>query len=267
MKFGYCTNVNFMRGDEESCRIFDAIVDSGFDYIETHISHIAEFDKAMYESFKKELAAKNVAVEVGLMLFPMDMPLVTDAMDINQIKSHADKVLGVAADLGTKVIIFGNGNTRAVPDGMDYATAYERMRQIISAVDPIAGKHGVKIAIEPLNAKETNMINSVQEAVDLVNSVSAVNVGTACDWYHTKTDNRTLDDVIANADKIFHLHIAHPETRGLPSTSDNMSDYAEFAKMAKQIGYDDKLSIEAYTGDINPETIKNALAVLKNLFN
>ena len=266
MKYGYCTNINFMNGDTQSREFFNAIVKGGFDYIETHISDIAEFEKDKYKLFKKELADNNIACKVGLLLFPRNMPLASDEMNIGEIKAHAEKALSTADDLGTEVIVFGNGGTRAVKEGIDREKANQRIRDILAAVDPIAKKYGIKVVIEPLNQKETNMINSVQEAADFIKSVSAENIGIVCDWYHIRSDNQTLNDMITNSDKIYHLHIAYPLGRTMPSISDNLDEYTEFVEIVKQIGYDNRLSIEGSVSVVTAEKFSEALMILKNLF-
>lgn len=267
MKYGFCSNIKFiMDGDEKSGKIFDAIAKSGFEYLETQMYDVVDLDKAKYAELKKRLADSGIGISAGMLLFPRDLPLVSDEMDINKIKECATKVMDVSADLGTEMIVFGNGGGRKVKEGMDFDKCYKKMQEIVAAVDPIAGKYKIKIAVEPLCGKETNMINSVQEAVDLVKSVGAVNVGSVCDWYHVRMDNRTMDDLVANKDKVFHLHIAYPNGRKMPTSEDDMSEYTVFVDAVKKIGYNGKLSIEGNAGEVTLERFKDSLATLKKLF-
>jgi len=269
MRFGFCTNTFFMNDSvdeksEKSRRVFDAIVRAGFDYLETQLSDIVDMDKAKYAQFKKELAANNIAVKGGLLLLPRNMPLLTDDMNLDQIKSRAERTLSVAAELGTETAVFA---PRRIDENDDMDKALDRMRQILSAIDPLAGKYGVKIAVEPLCRNETNTLNSVQQAADLLDNIKTANTGILCDLYHVKADGRTLDDVIINSSRIVHLHIAYPVGRKMPSSSDDMAEYAEFVKVIKQIGYDGKLSVECGIDEITEDRFKDALAVLKKLFN
>ena len=266
IRYGFCSRPDFMKGDENSRKIFDAIAQAGFDYLETQLSLIAALDKSDYERFKKELAAAGLPVRAGLLLFANELALVTDDMDINAITAHADRVLGIANDLGAELVVFGSGGTRKVKDGMDRGAVYKRMQQIIESCDPIAGKHGVKIALEPLCFKETNMINSVGEAADLINSVKTSNTGAVCDWYHVRMNNMSLKDVLAYRDMVVHLHIAYPDGRKMPTSADDLSEYADFVKVVKEIGYNDKISVEGNAGEVAVERFRDSLATLKKLF-
>ena len=265
MRYGYVTDLGFLDGDEKSTMIFNSLVECGYDYIELPLTTIALFDKEKYDLFKKTLADNNLPCRANYLIFPHDMILNGPQFDINVIKKHLEMVLPVAADIGSEVVIFGNGMPRSVKEGDTPESVFAQMQQIVETIDPIATKNGVKVVVEPFCKEVTNNINSYQESVDLVRSVNAKNVGGLCDWWHVNKDDLPMDDVRNNPNELFHLHIAYTKDRLIPSL-DDISEYADFAGAVKSIGYDNKISIEAFPPDVCKEKIKEGLATMKKLF-
>ena len=266
MKYGYCLGADFIDGNENNAKLFDYVINAGYDYIETQLSVIAGFDDEKYIKLKKILADRNIPCKANFLLFPHSMILAGDNFDMNVIKAHAEKVLAVAADFGSETVVFGNGGSRAVKDGMDRAQVYAQMVEIVAAVDPICAKFSVDVVVEPLNFKETNMINSYMDGVNLIKDAGAKNIGVLCDWYHVRMNGQTADDIIGHESYLKHLHIARPQGRTIPSPDDDMSEYANFAEVIKKVGYDNKISIEASDPEITEGKVAGGLKLLKNLF-
>jgi sugar phosphate isomerase/epimerase len=266
MRYGYCFGADFVDGNENSAKLFDYIVNAGYDYIETQLSIVAGFDDEKYAKFKKMLADRNIPCKANFLLFPHSMILAGDDFDIGVIKSHAEKVLSVAADFGSETVVFGNGGSRAVKEGMDKDKVYAQMVEIVAAVDPICGKYGVDVVVEPLNFKETNMINSFMDGVNLIKDAGAKHVGVLCDWYHVRMNDQTADDIIGHESYLKHLHIARPVTRRIPSLEDATFEYENFAEVIKKVGYDNKISIEAGDPEITEAKVADGLKLLKKLF-
>lgn len=66
------------------------------------------------------------------------------------------------------------------------------------------------ISVEPLNTKETNIINSYGEAMELTKGLK--NVAAMIDNYHVAIENQTFDDVLQDPAGLKHLHIAYPKS-------------------------------------------------------
>ena len=270
MRFGYCANTNFLlSGDEGSRAVFEAVLASGYDYIEMPLSAMLRLSKQQYGDLKKRVGDAGVPCRGNFLLFPPEMALVGDGLNLEAIREHAKKVLPIAKDLGSEVVIFGNGGSRRVKEGMARESVYAQLADILRTVAPVAEEYSVPIAIEPLCSKETNMINTYPEGVTLAKEAGSAFVGTVCDWYHVATDQQDVTAILQGTDKLFHLHIANPEGRRVPSTQDAPALYAPFVEAVKKSGYDNKLSIEVGSvGDpaLIPQTVKEGLAAVKALF-
>ena len=67
----------------------------------------------------------------------------------------------------------------------------------------------VKIALEPLNQYESRLINTVAEALEVVEKVGAENLGILFDTFHANIEERGFREAIrAAGDRLFHVHLA-----------------------------------------------------------
>jgi 5-keto-L-gluconate epimerase len=122
---------------------------------------------------------------------------------IERILSH----LPLASRFGAVVII---GLIRGVvkpgvsPDqAMDWLVA--ALQECSAAAKPL----GVRLALEPINHFETNMINNVAQGLELIESVSSDHLGLLLDTYHMNIEEADmLESIKACGEHIFHFHVA-----------------------------------------------------------
>ena len=268
MRFGYCANLNFMIADDPRGKdIFDGILAAGYDYLETQLSNLLLLSPAQYAEFKSRLADAGVPCRANLLLFPGNMPLVGRDRSLHAMIEHVKRVLPIAADLGSELVVFGNGGTRNIPEGMTGEAVRRQLTDALQMVNPLAASYNLKIAIEPLCRRETNMINSFPEAVSIANECGHA-TGALFDLYHAATEGQSPDDILSAPDKLVHLHIAYPPTRTVPCGADDKTDYNALAQAVKACGYDNKVSIEAAVPDGQDvaASIASALTTLRHIF-
>jgi len=242
MRFGYCLNLQFLEGDATSRRIFEAVCESGFEYVELPMFAMAALSPDQLTALKKELADKNMPCLACNVFFPQSIPIIGPERDKSQMLSYIEKALAIAADMGIETAVFGNGGARKIPDGSNREATWSQLRDIVEMMDPIAQRNNVTVVVEPLNQLETDMINSYTDAVKLTEG--AKSVAAMCDWYHVFMEGQTLEDLFKYPKKLRHLHIAYGRERLIPSPTDDMNHYGDFAKAVKKLGYNDKLSVE-----------------------
>jgi len=245
MQFGYCLNLNFLlnhdpRGEE----IFAGVLAAGYDYVETQLTNLLSLPAAKYEGFKRRLAEAGVPCRAGMMIFPYGMPLVSDERDLRAITEHAGRVMPIAADLGCELLVFGHGGTRRVPEGMTREATRRRLIEVLRILDELTADLGIKLAIEPLCAQDTDFINSLPEALEVARACGA-NTGALFDLYHAAAEGQPPADIALAGDRLFHLHIANPNGRTVPADSDDNGCYRAFAGAVRQCGYNGRMSVEA----------------------
>ncbi|MCL2363987.1 MAG: sugar phosphate isomerase/epimerase [Defluviitaleaceae bacterium] len=233
MKFGHCTKIDFDK--------IRAIAAAGFDYIELEFAELAQ-----YESVP---ALKNVLREAQILclscnvFFVPTIKLVGRDRDVTGIEAYLSRMVPLAAELGVETLVFGNGRARCVPEGESPGEIYKHLRDIVERMETYAARNDLKIAVEPLNHTETDMILSYGEAVALTEGLT--HVGAMVDSYHVLCNHQDYADVATNPQRLFHVHTAYSLERLAPTPADDPAEYVPLVQVLHQANYNGKISLEA----------------------
>jgi sugar phosphate isomerase/epimerase len=185
-----------------------AIAAMGYDGVELAIRDPRLLDA---DGLERALAEQRLAVpaigtgqawgEEGLSFTDAD-PGVRRAA-IERIKSH----LLLAARLHAVVIL---GLIRGVtPKGQSHAQSLAHLVDALRECAVAASAAGVRLALEPLNRYETDLIHTVAEGLELIDRVGADSFGLLLDTFHMNIEEPSIEDSIrAAGDRIFHFHVA-----------------------------------------------------------
>jgi sugar phosphate isomerase/epimerase len=134
--------------------------------------------------------------------FTSDDPDVRHAA-IGRIMSHVP----LAARLGADIIV---GLIRGItPAGQTHDQSMAYLVQALQECATVAGPAGVRLALEPLNRYETDLIHTVADGLELIERVGADNVGLLLDTFHMNIEEPLIEDSIrACGERIFHFHVA-----------------------------------------------------------
>lgn len=111
-----------------------------------------------------------------------------------------------------------------------------------------ADNKGIKLAFEPLNRFETDMINVVSQGNKFIQDVGRENVGFHLDTFHMHLEEKNSAEAIRNAGKmIFHFHACEND-RGVPGTG--QVRWLEIAEALKETGYSGPVVIESFTDQV-----------------
>ncbi len=110
----------------------------------------------------------------------------------------------------------------------------------------IAADHGVKIALEPLNRFETDLVNTSEQVVRLIDDIGEKNVGVHLDTFHMNIEELDSGAAIRHAgDKLLHFHTCEND-RGAPGSGRNI-DWDNVAQALKDVKYNGNAVIESFT--------------------
>lgn len=252
MKIGFCAKID---------RI-DEVAAAGFDYIELPLSAAAAWTK---EEFKTNLAkaqAAGIPAPCFNLLFPGEIELLHPETDDEAVAAYLLKAFSRMEKLGGKTVVFGSGKSRLRPETVSYDDAFRRLTTTTRMIGRIAEDYGVTVAIEPLNRKETNMINSLAEGACLRAAVKHPAVQLLGDYYHIAAEHQPPED-IARVGGIVHCHIATEADRRAPKEAEEGMK-TMFSAM-KQTDYQGVISVEGRADDLKTEG-PVSVAVLKKLW-
>lgn len=231
----------------------DSIIHAaGFKYINESVSSMLSpslSEEAFDANLKKIKSAKTKVLSCNV-FFPGNIKIAGPDVNTEQVLTYADKVLFRANRAGVKYVILGSSSARSIPQGYDKEKAKSDFVKICSELAKLAAKHKVTIALENLQSSETNFINTVKDAADIVRKVNNPAFGLNADIFHMMRENESPDEIVKAAKQLVFCEVAEKEKRSLPGVmKDNFKPYFE---ALKQINYHGYLFIE---GKIeNPET-------------
>ena len=121
-----------------------------------------------------------------------------------------------------------------------WAWAVESLRQVAD----YAGERGVRLAIEPLNRFETDLVNTVEQGLDLCARTGRANVGLMLDTFHMNIEEKSFTAAMTSAgDRLFHMQVAEND-RGTPGRGHVPWD--EVFAALDATGYDGSIVIESF---------------------
>ena len=254
MKFGLCA-------DWEDLALLERL---GYDYLEGNLSAFAYMDDEDLEEARRLLEASSLRCEVCNCFFPSHLKLVGEEACLPAIREYSKRALDSAAPFGLQIAVLGSGRSREVPEGFDRQRALVQLQEALYAVGEIAAPYAVTVALEPLCAAETNLLNLVTEADALAAELGHPNVRVLADIYHMYCGGEDYSVIPALQKPLAHVHFCNPTARWYPKPDDTY-DYSGFAAALRASGYDGRVSIEA--GCEDPENdARDALAVMRGVF-
>jgi len=240
MQFGVCA------GPKDAAWIRDA----GADFVE---GHVQQFLRPGDERWTPAVARADLPLPlVGFnCFFPGDLKITGPEVDLGRLRGYADRACRRAAAMGSDFIVLGSGAARMVPEGWPRAAAEDQFVQAVRVLGPIAHDAGVTIVLEHLNRGESNILNSLPEALDYRRRARAPGVAVLCDLFHFTLEDEPLESIDACRGVLEHVHIAEPQGR-VPPHAGGMN-YRPFLARLKAIGYDRRISIECNWKDMRAE--------------
>jgi sugar phosphate isomerase/epimerase len=253
MRFGICVPV------EKAAEVKAA----GWDFVEESIQGILQgtLEDSQWRGMDR---VKNLPLPVPAanMLVPADHKITGPGVDMNKLRIYITRVMERAQKIGMNILVFGSAGARNVPEGFDREKAKAQILEFVKMASPLAAKHNVTLVVEPLNSKESNIINSVGEAMTYVKAVNHPNLQCLVDSYHYWLDNDKPEDLVAAMPWIRHVHVADKDGRVPPGES-GTADYRPFFRIIKAGGYKGVVSVEALNFTDIPGVAPRVLKFLK----
>ena len=243
----------------------------GFDYIEMNLSATALLSDEEYRKALGSVLESPIRAEAFNVMIPQGYPLTGPAVNLDAVREYLEKAVPRAAAFGAKVIVFGSGGARRVPERWDADVAWAQLIAFLRVCTPILDEHGVELAIEPLRQAETNVVHTVREGAALAAAVSYpfegenrfasrgvrnmdINrvIGVLGDTYHMDSEGEPYSAFVDAKQYLKHVHTAEAINRVYPTPGDG-TDYARLFAALKTAGYEGRVSVEGGTKDFDKD--------------
>ncbi|MER6757872.1 sugar phosphate isomerase/epimerase family protein [Micromonospora echinofusca] len=235
--------------DEALAELAPRIRAWGFDAVELTVQAPGDWDPDRAADL---LAGLGLAPAVCAGLLPEHDLLADDEEVVRRTEEFVRQCVRAAGRVGAAVVagpLYAPAGRRWLLDAdarrATVARLVERLRPL---ADEAAGQ-GVTIALEPLNRFETSLLNTVDQALEVVADLPGL--GLALDTFHLNIEERDLPAAIRLAgDRLAHVQVCGND-RGVPG-----GDHLDWRGMF------DALTGTGYTGQVNIESFTaEALAV------
>jgi sugar phosphate isomerase/epimerase len=174
------------------------------------------------------------------------------------------ELVDLCADLGGKVMVIGSPKQRNLMPGVTKEQALSHAVGVFRpSLDPAAAR-GVTLAFEPLGPAETDFVNTVAEAIDLVRRVDHPAFRLNIDVKAMSSEPAPVPDVIRSAKG----HVAHVQVNDPNLLGPGMGEvkYEPIVEALRDIGYDGWLSVEAFDFKAGAERIaRESIEYLKRV--
>ena len=244
MKIGISTFVWASPFSTADFKILSKVKEYGYDVVE-----IAVEDKELIDFVKLKNQCKSLGLAISISgAFGMERDISSEnpefrSKGLSYIKDCLDIANYMESPIFGGPLYSAVGKTRLVSNEQKRE---ERMwcLENLSLATKYAREKGVKLALEPLNRFKTDMINTVDQALELINEVNDEYLQLLLDTFHNNIEEKSIPDAIRKIGKQL-LHIQGNENdRGIPGTGH--VDWIGIHQALIDIGYEGSIVIETF---------------------
>jgi sugar phosphate isomerase/epimerase len=227
-------------GLADACRRAAAL---NYDAIEIFAPSATAVDPVELNELLEQHSLRVAAVGTGAGMVKHGLTLTNpDAAHRAEACDFVRQIIDFGAPYGAPAII-GSMQGRWGGD-LDREATLGLLRKALDELGPYAESKGVALIYEPLNRYETNLINTVAEGVEFLETLSGNNVKLLADLFHMNIEEADLAAAIrAGTGRIGHVHFV--DSNRLAAGFGHM-DLAPIAAALKDTGYDGYISVEAF---------------------
>jgi sugar phosphate isomerase/epimerase len=182
------------------------------------------------------------AVASGGMAFAAKLTLLNSNPQSAALASQRlDELISLAASLHAPIVTVGSFRGRAVGDK---ERSLSELAGILRRAGGRAADAGVRIALEPLNRFEGDLLNNVAQGLAFLKELNHPAVGLLVDTFHVNIEETSWTEPFRQAmtaGKLFHIHLG--DNNRLPPGK-GLIDFAAILATLREIGYTGWLSAE-----------------------
>jgi sugar phosphate isomerase/epimerase len=180
---------------------------------------------------------------------------------------HIRALIDLCADLGPDgVMVFGSPNQRATTGGLTREQATRNYIDGLAGVAPHAEDRGVKVLVEALPVAQSDVAQTLAEAVAIVEEIGSPAIRTMFD-VHNAVDEQESHAALVDRYFDFLCHVHVNELDGRHCGAGNY-DFKQVLAVLQRRGYTGWVSLEAFDFTPGPERLATeSLRHLENQIN
>lgn len=238
---------------QEQCRIigeagFDGVEIAPFTLVKEGVDEITLSDRRQMVQQMKDAGIVCCGLHWLFVPPPQGLHFTTADAAIRQRSiEYLGKLIDFCGDMDGKVMIFGSPLQRGSSPGVSVEDAKNYMSEGLLKVADHAKERKVTILVESLpKVEKTDVVNTLDEAVQMVNRINHPNISSMFDYHNTKDETEPLTKLIEkNIKHIRHVHVQNID--GTLITRDRIpQQLVDVLATLKKLDYDKWVSIEVF---------------------
>jgi D-psicose/D-tagatose/L-ribulose 3-epimerase len=261
MLFGASTFIWTSPFSNASLELIDHASRIGFDIIEICVEDPVTID---VEKIRARLEATGMQATVCGAFGPNRDISSEEPETQSAASAYLSRCIEISLALGSGIVLGPMyscvGNTRLL-DPPARARQWRRAVENLQKVADLAAQQNVRLALEPLNRFETDLVNTIDQGLRMIEDIGRPNVGFLLDTFHMNIEETDIPSALRRAGKrIFEVH-ACANDRGTPGR-DHLP-WPEIARALRDVDYQGPIVIEAFTPTI--KEIARAVSIWRPL--
>jgi sugar phosphate isomerase/epimerase len=144
-----------------------------------------------------------------------------------------------------------------------YNATWNQAVESLKQISRLCRQHGIIFVIEFACRQNAQLVNTMNDALRMLDEVGEENVLVMADTFHIHAENDSLRETIIKADDM--LAYVHLSDSNRLSPGKGIINFKEFIDALKEIHYDGHMVMEYEPGMDTDGSLKNALYYIKNL--
>jgi D-psicose/D-tagatose/L-ribulose 3-epimerase len=222
MKFALCNEVLQPLAFERQCEMAAQL---GYDGLEvapfTLAANPLDITDTQAREFRRVAESHGLSITGlhWLLVAPAGLSIVADDRELRaRTVGVMRRLVDLCAVMGGKYLVHGSPKQRSVPAGMTREAALQRATECFAQAAHAASDAGVVYCVEPLSRRETDFINTVAEAAQIVDEINSPALKTMIDCSAAgQAETQSVSDLMAQwmpTGHIAHVQVNDPNRRG-----------------------------------------------------
>jgi D-psicose/D-tagatose/L-ribulose 3-epimerase len=231
--------------DADLERLVPLVAGWGFDVIELPIEQPDDWDPGHAAAL---VGGAGLGTTTCAVMTPDRDLTTTDAATTASTQDYLRRCISIAHAVRSPVVagpIYAPVGRLWPLDAGDRRRTIARLIEALRSVAEDAERHDMRLALEPLNRFETSLINTVEQAMEVVTGVGSEALGVCLDTFHLNIEEKDPAAAVrAAAGHIAHVQVCGTD-RGTPGG--DQFGWDQFARALAEASYGGPVCIESFT--------------------
>jgi sugar phosphate isomerase/epimerase len=220
----------------------DTAVELGYDAIEMSVRDPDDPAVTSCDAGLRRRGLNLSAIATGQSFYSDGWSLTAEDSRVQRsLDQRMQRIIDVAAPWEALVVI-GGVRGKLTGSERDRVDQYRRVIEAVRRYAEYALPRNVSLVVEPINRYETNLLNTIDEALRFIDEVDMENLGILADTFHMNIEEVSLAESLRSAgERVLHAQFTDSNRR---AAGQGHIDFEELADVLRDVDYRGYLSTE-----------------------